>query len=88
MPTRKARTTEVATLPKKFGDVLDVAKEELKENKVEAAKALLRRRLLELERAEKAIIAMRKQLNDLLERDIEELPDDITDPDFDFTDYI
>ena len=69
----KKSVAEVTKPPQKIGDILEEVMGGLKQAKIAAAKRLLMEKLLEIERTEVALTAMRKYLSDLLDQDIKDI---------------
>lgn len=59
----------------KFKDIEEQAKKELAEEEIRNKKELLKERIREIEEAEKTMRKLKRQYQDLLEKDIDEIDD-------------
>jgi len=57
----------------KISDLMDEVKIEIEEEKKEMAKGVLKQRLYEIQSAKKCLTKLEKQLQDLLDKDIDDV---------------
>ena len=56
-----------------FGDLVDKVKREVSKEKKEAAKAVLRQKLRELDAAKRTVATLERQLNELCRKELDEV---------------